>query len=57
MESCQVLYEAPREIAYLAGRNVDTCLVLDYRADLMALPVPEKTFQPHPNHDIIADNA
>jgi hypothetical protein len=23
----------------------------------MALPVPKKTFQPHPDHDIIADDA
>jgi len=56
MESCQVVHEAPRELAYLACRDPDTFLVLDRRKDLMALPMAKKTLQPHSNNDFIADD-
>jgi hypothetical protein len=57
MEPCQVVHETPRERADLPGGDPDTRLVLDQRADLLALPMPKETFQPHANHDVVADNA
>jgi hypothetical protein len=57
MESCQVVHETPRERANLPGADPDTRLLLDQRADLLSLPMPKETFQPHANHDVVADDA
>ena len=54
MEPGQVVDETLRQRADLPGRDPDTRLVLDQRTDLLSLPMPQKTFQPHANHDIVA---